>query len=81
MEELGYSHLVAYDYVVGADLTNRPDWDMPYHLDSTFHEPLTLFSYLAGVTSKIRLMLGVIILPQRQTVFTHSHNNNPFPYG
>lgn len=68
VEELGYDYLVAYDHIVGADLSNRPDWDMPYHLDSMFHEPLTLFSYLAGVTSEIRLMPGVIILPQRQTV-------------
>ncbi len=67
-EELGFSHLVAYDHVLGADLTNRPDWFMPYHLDSMFQEPITLFSYLAGCTSTIGLSTGVIILPQRQVV-------------
>lgn len=67
-EELGFSHMVAYDHVLGADLTNRPDWHMPYHLDSMFQEPITLFSFLAGVTSTIGLSTGVIILPQRQIV-------------
>ena len=67
-EDLGFSHLVAYDHVLGADLTNRPDWYMPYHLDSMFQEPMTLFSYLAGVTSTIGLSTGIIILPQRQVV-------------
>ena len=67
-EALGFSHLVAYDHVLGADLTNRPDWYMPYHLDSMFQEPLVLFSYLAGVTKTLKLSTGVIILPQRQAV-------------
>ena len=67
-EELGFSHMVAYDHVLGADLTNRPDWYMPYHLDSMFQEPMTLFAYLAGCTSTIGLSTGVIILPQRQVV-------------
>lgn len=67
-EALGFSHLVAYDHVLGADLTNRPDWYMPYHLDSMFQEPMTLFSYFAGCTSTIGLSTGVIILPQRQVV-------------
>lgn len=67
-EDLGFSHIVAYDHVLGADLTNRPDWFMPYHLDSMFQEPIALFSYLAGCTSTIGLSTGVIILPQRQAV-------------
>jgi probable F420-dependent oxidoreductase len=67
-EHLGFSHIVAYDHVLGADLTNRPDWHMPYSIDSMFQEPLTLFSYLAGVTSTIGLNTGIIILPQRQVV-------------
>jgi len=60
--------MVAYDHVLGADLANRPDWHMPYHLDSMFQEPMTLFSYLAGCTSSIGLSTGIIILPQRQVV-------------
>jgi probable F420-dependent oxidoreductase len=67
-EELGFSHILAYDHVIGANPASRPNWKPPYsHLDS-FHEPFILFGYLAGVTKKIELVTGIIILPQRQTV-------------
>jgi probable F420-dependent oxidoreductase len=67
-EDLGFSHILAYDHVIGANLASRPDWKPPYsHLDM-FHEPFVLFSYLAGLTRKIELVTGIIILPQRQTV-------------
>jgi len=66
-EELGFSHILAYDHVIGANPASRPNWKPPYsHLDS-FHEPFVLFGYLAGVTKKIELVTGIIILPQRQT--------------
>jgi alkanesulfonate monooxygenase SsuD/methylene tetrahydromethanopterin reductase-like flavin-dependent oxidoreductase (luciferase family) len=49
-EELGYSHILAYDHVIGANLASRPGWQPPYsHLD-TFHEPFVLYGYLAGLT-------------------------------
>ncbi len=67
-EGLGYTHLLAYDHVVGADTTNRPDWRGPYTHRSLFHEPFVLFGYLAGVTTRLEFVPGVIILPQRQTV-------------
>jgi probable F420-dependent oxidoreductase len=67
-EELGYSHLQAYDHVVGADTGARPGWSGPYDLHSPFHEPMVLFGYLAGLTKRIELVSGVLILPQRQTV-------------
>lgn len=67
-EALGYTHILAYDHVIGANLVSRPGWQPPYsHLDS-FHEPLVLYSYLAGLTKTIELTTGIIILPQRQTV-------------
>jgi len=67
-EELGYSHILAYDHVIGANLASRPGWQPPYsHLD-TFHEPLVLYGYLTGLTKTIELTTGIIILPQRQTV-------------
>ncbi|MDQ6603104.1 MAG: LLM class F420-dependent oxidoreductase, partial [Chloroflexota bacterium] len=67
-EGLGYTHLLAYDHVVGADITNRPDWRGPYTTASLFHEPFVLFGYLAGLTTHLEFVPGVIILPQRQTV-------------
>ena len=67
-EELGYSHILAFDHVVGADITHRPDWRGPYTHRTLFHEPLVLFGYLAGITQRIEFVTGIIILPQRQTV-------------
>ena len=67
VERLGYSHVLAYDHVVGADTAVHLGWSGPYDLDTTFHEPLVLFGFLAGITS-LELVTGVIILPQRQTV-------------
>jgi len=67
-EELGFLHILAYDHVIGANPASRPGWKPPYsHLD-TFHEPLVLFGYLGGLTKKVELVTGIIILPQRQTV-------------
>jgi probable F420-dependent oxidoreductase len=66
-EELGFEHLLAYDHVVGADTSVHQPWNGPYDVDTTFHEPLVLFGYLAGLTSRIELTTGIVILPQRQT--------------
>jgi probable F420-dependent oxidoreductase len=66
VEELGYTHLLAYDHVLGADPAVHQGWDGPYDIDTTFHEPLVLFGYLAALTS-LELVTGIIILPQRQT--------------
>src|SRR6478672_8440739 len=65
-EEVGYTHLLAYDHVLGADPTNRPGW-RGYTDKDLFHEPFVLFGYLAGLTRQLELVTDVIILPQRQT--------------
>ena len=67
-EGLGFTHLVAYDHVVGADPTVHAPWNGPYDVHTTFHEPLVTFGYLAAVTTTLELVTGVVILPQRQTV-------------
>jgi probable F420-dependent oxidoreductase len=66
VEELGYRHLVAYDHVLGADPAVHEGWDRAYDVDTTFHEPLVLFGFLAAITS-LELVASVIILPQRET--------------
>jgi probable F420-dependent oxidoreductase len=68
VESLGFTHLLAYDHVVGADPQIHVGWDGPYDLHSTFHEPLVTFGYLAAVTTSLELMTGIVILPQRQAV-------------
>ena len=65
-EGLGYTHLLAYDHVLGADTSTRPDWSGPYTSNSLFHEPMVFFGWLAAFT-QLELVTGVIILPQRQT--------------
>lgn len=67
-EALGYTHLLAYDHVLGAVHQGRePRLTGPYTEETPFHEPFVLFGYLAGLTATIELVTGVLILPQRQT--------------
>ncbi|NTY60909.1 LLM class F420-dependent oxidoreductase [Mycolicibacterium sphagni] len=67
VEELGFTHILAYDHVLGADPEVHQGWAGPYDVSTTFHEPLVMFGYLAAVTTAVELVTGVIILPQRQT--------------
>jgi probable F420-dependent oxidoreductase len=69
-EDLGYAHVLLYDHVVGANI-ERPDragghW--PYTHHDPFQEPFVALGYLAGVTQRVELVTGIVILPQRQTV-------------
>ena len=66
VERLGFRHALVYDHVVGADPDVHQPWHGPYDLHTTFREPFVLFGYLAALT-KLELVTGVIILPQRQT--------------
>ena len=67
VEELGYSHMMVYDHVLGADTSHHADWQGSYTSESMFHEPFVLFGYLAGITTRIELVTAVLILGQRQT--------------
>lgn len=66
VEALGFTHILAYDHVVGADRNVHKGFEGPYDVETTFHEPFVMFGYLAAITS-LELVTGVIILPQRQT--------------
>ena len=66
-EELGADHMMIYDHILGADPDRPGGWDGPYDKDVAFHEPFTLFSYMAAVTSRIVFGTCVLVLPQRQT--------------
>jgi probable F420-dependent oxidoreductase len=66
VEQLGYRHVLAYDHVLGANVYTRPGW-RGYTSETAFHEVFVLFGYLAAVTSRLELVTGVLILPQRQT--------------
>jgi probable F420-dependent oxidoreductase len=67
VESMGYTHILAFDHVLGAN-PNRPGgWKGPYTYQHAFHEPFVLFGFCAAVTRRIELVTGIVILPQRQT--------------
>jgi len=69
VEGMGFDYLLAYDHVIGVNPDRPGGWaNRPYDYNSLFHEPFVLFGYLAGLTSRIHFMTGIVILPQRQTV-------------
>ncbi len=66
VSDLGYSHLAAYDHVLGGDTAVLGNLGGPYTIDHPFREPLTMFSYLSGFTD-IGFATSILIGPQRQT--------------
>ena len=67
-EELGMTHLLIYDHVVGVDRNRPGGFEGPYDSDTAFHEPMVLFGFLAACTQTLELVTAILILPQRQTV-------------
>lgn len=69
VETMGFDYLLAYDHIIGANPEKPGPWQNgPYDYRDTFHEPLVLFSHLAGITTDLAFATGILILPQRQTV-------------
>ncbi|HEV2457712.1 MAG TPA: hypothetical protein VGS80_05050, partial [Ktedonobacterales bacterium] len=50
VEAMGFTHILAYDHVIGAGTATRPAWQGPYTSENLFHEVFVLFGYLAAVT-------------------------------
>ena len=50
VEELGYQHVAIYDHVLGADPALHAGWQGRYNVDTTFHEPLVFYGFLAAIT-------------------------------
>ena len=68
VEAMGYNHVRVPEHVLGANPVSRPDWKGLYDLHSMFHEPFTLMSFMAAITTKLGFVTSILILPQRQTV-------------
>lgn len=66
-EALGFSHILAYDHVLGANPDRPGGWQGPYTHENPFFDPFVLFSYMTAVTTTIHFVTGVLILPQRDT--------------
>jgi probable F420-dependent oxidoreductase len=72
-EALGYDYLTVTDHVVLPDMA-EPGYPYSesgafYSLDSAYrHEMLTLAAWLAAITSRLRLVLAVLVVPHRPAV-------------
>jgi probable F420-dependent oxidoreductase len=66
-EDLGFTHIVAYDHVLGANPDRTEGWRGRYTYKTPFQEPFVLFSFMAGITNKVHFVTGILVLPQRQT--------------
>lgn len=67
-EQLGYTHIMAYDHVLKAPHEGRdPPLNGPYTEKDSFHDPFVLFGFMAGLTEVLDFVTGVLVLPQRQT--------------
>ncbi|MCP5097661.1 MAG: LLM class F420-dependent oxidoreductase [Chloroflexi bacterium] len=66
-EALGFTHVLAYDHVLGANPERPGGWQGPYTHNHPFHEVFVMFSYMAAVTTAIEFITGILILPQRDT--------------
>ena len=67
VEAMGYTHILAFDHVVGANPDRPGGWKGPYTYRHAFHEPFVLFGFCAAATERLELVTGIVILPQRQT--------------
>jgi probable F420-dependent oxidoreductase len=67
VEDMGFTHLLVFDHVLGANPERPGGWKGPYTYRHAFHEPFVLFGFLAAATRRVELVTGIIILPQRQT--------------
>jgi probable F420-dependent oxidoreductase len=64
VEEMGYWGVTAKDHVV---LGREPDGNNQYTNEHSFVEPMTLFAFMAGITRRMKMITGVLVLPQRPT--------------
>lgn len=67
VEGMGFTHVLAYDHVLGANPQRPGGWSGPYTHESAFQEVFVLFGFMAGVSSRLEFATGILILPQRQT--------------
>ena len=67
VEGMGFTHVLVFDHVLGANPERPGGWKGPYTYRHAFHEPFVLFGFLAAATRRLELVTGILILPQRQT--------------
>src|SRR5215470_2061263 len=61
-EGLGYDYLLVYDHVLSAHPNREQKLTGPYTHEHPFHEPMVFFGFLAGLTTRLQLTTGIVIL-------------------
>ena len=61
LEELGIVNVLLYDHVLGADPDRPGGWKGAYDKDVAFHEPFSIFPFIAAVTTTLEMVTAVLI--------------------
>ena len=67
VEGLGYDHMLFFEHVLGANAESPQAKGKPWEHTTPYHEPFTLFGYLAAATTSIELATCIMVLPLRET--------------
>ena len=68
VEGMEFDYLFIADHVLGADPDHHEHVRGSYYTHhSVIHESLTTLAFIAALTTRVQLITGILILPQRQT--------------
>jgi probable F420-dependent oxidoreductase len=67
-QELGYTHLVIQDHVLGVDPAVHVGWTRPYTNKTLTPDPFIQSAFLSSAVPDMELVMGVVVITQRQTV-------------
>jgi probable F420-dependent oxidoreductase len=68
VEAMGYDFISAGDHVLATSHDRERKMWGPYDERDAFHDPFVLSSYISALSPRLGLSIGVLVLPQRQTV-------------
>jgi probable F420-dependent oxidoreductase len=77
-EAAGFESVIAVEHVVipteyGTRYPYAPSGRLPGGIDTAWPDPLAWLTYVGAVTSRIRLITGVLVLPQRNPLVLAKH--------
>jgi probable F420-dependent oxidoreductase len=67
-QELGYTHLVIQDHVLGVDPAVHVGWTRPDTNKTLTPDPFIQSAFLSSAVPDMELVMGVVVITQRQTV-------------
>jgi len=68
VESMGYDHVMIFDHVAPDTPESKPGWNPAYKASDPLSEVFCLYSFMAAVTTRLEMAVGVLLLSQRQTV-------------